>query len=87
MICSISLPPNVDPDIVKLGWVYENDIVTDDSRVTINTSNDYFNVSKLVSIIHFNSLIEEDEGEYICYAIINGSFVFEYTNLQNFTST
>ena len=86
VICSISIPPDVDPDTIKLGWLNENNIITDDSRVTIDTSNDYFNDSILLSIIHFNPLIEEDEGEYICYAIINGSFIFEYKNLLNFTS-
>ena len=86
MICSVSVPPDVDPDTVELGWLNEDDIITDDSRVTIDTSSDYFNDSTLVTIIQFDPLTEEDEGEYTCYAIINGSFTFESINLQNFTS-
>ena len=86
VICSVSVPSDVDPDTIKLQWLNEDDIITDDSRVTINTSSDYFNDSTLVSIIQFDPLIEEDKGEYICYAAINESFVFEYTNLQNFKS-
>ena len=86
LICSVSVPPDVDPDTIELRWLNEDDIITDDSRVTIDTSSDYFNDSTLVSIIQFDPLIEEDEGEYICYAVINESFVFEYTYLQNFKS-
>ena len=86
VICSVSVPPDVDPDTIELHWLNEFDIITDDSRVTIDTSSDYFNDSTLVSVIQFDPLIEEDEGEYICYAVINESFVFEYTYLQNFKS-
>ena len=86
VICSISLPPDVDPDAIELGWVNEDDIITDDSRVTINTSSDYHNDSTLVTVIQFDPLIEDDEGEYICFAIINGSFIIEYMVLQDFIS-
>ena len=88
VICSIAVPSDVDSENIELGWVNEEDIITDDSRVTINTLNtsDYFNGSTLVTIIQFDPLSEDDEGEYICYAIINGSFTFESINLQNFTS-
>ena len=86
VICSLPIPPGVDPDTIELGWVNEDDIITDDGRVTIDTSSDYYNDSGLVSIIQFDPLFEEDEGEYICYAVINGSFIFEPINLQYFTS-
>ena len=74
------------PDTVELGWLNEDDIITDDGRVTIDTSSDYYNNSSLLTIIQFDPLFEEDGGEYICYAIINESFIFELINLQNFTS-
>ena len=86
MICSISLPPDVDPDTVELGWLDADDIITNDSRVTIDASGDYFNDSTLVAIIQFDPLLKEDEDEYTCYAIINGSFIFESISLQNITS-
>ena len=86
MICSISLPADVDPDTVELGWLNEDDIITDDSRVTIDVSSDYFNDSTLVTIIQFDPLAEEDEDEYTCYAIINGSSIFESISLQNIIS-
>ena len=86
VICSISVPPVVDPDTVELGWLNEDDIITDDGRVTIDASS-YYNDSSLVTIIQFNPLIEDDEGEYICYAIINGSFIIESVILQKLTGT
>ena len=86
IICSVSVPPDMDPDTVELGWLNEEDIVTNDSRVTIYESSDNFNDSTLFTVIQFDPLIQEDEGEYICYAVINGSLVFEAVNLQNFSS-
>ena len=85
VICSLPIPLGVDPDTIKLGWLNEDDIITDDGRVTIDTSSDYYNDSSLVRIIQFDPLFQDDEGEYICYAVINGSFAFESINLQNFT--
>ena len=86
VICSIPVPLDGDPDTIELGWLNEDDIITDDSRVTIDASSDYFNDSTLVTTIHFNQLIEKDQDEYNCYAIVNGSFIFELMNLQNFKS-
>ena len=86
MICSVSVPSDVDPDNIELAWLNEDDFITDDSRIILNSSNDSFNDSTLVAIIQFDPLSEEDEGEYICYAVINGSYIFESINLQNFRS-
>ena len=85
MICSISVPPewDVDPGSIELGWLNEDDIITNDSRVTIDTSN--IN-STLITTIQFNLLFEEDEGDYICYVINNGSLNYDSINLQSFTS-
>ena len=86
VICSISLPPDVNTDTVELGWLNEDDIITNDSRVTIDGSSGYFNDSTLVTLIQFDPLFKEDEDEYTCYAIINGSFIFESISLQNIMS-
>ena len=86
VICSLPIPLGMDPDTIKLGWLNEDDIITNDGRVTIDTSSDYYNDSSLVSIIQFDPLFQDDKEEYICYAVINGSFVFESIHLQNFTS-
>ena len=87
VICSISVPSDVDPDTIEFGWLNEDDIIADDSRVTIvRSSNDSFNGSTLVTTIHFDPLFEEDEDEYICYAILNESLKFDSIVMQNFTS-
>jgi len=86
VICSIAVHTDVYPDNIELGWFNEEDIITDDSRVTINTSSSYFNGSTIFTSIQFDPLTEEDEGEYICYTIINGSFIFESISLQTFRS-
>ena len=83
VICSISVPPDVDSDTIEFGWLYKDDIITNDSRVSIGTSN--IN-STLITTIQFNLLFEEDEGDYICYVINNGSLNYDSINLQNFTS-
>ena len=83
VICSVSLPPDVNPNTIELGWLNEGDIVTNDSRVNANA---YSNDSYLFTIIRFDPLFKEDEDEYICYAVINGSLVFESVYLENITS-
>ena len=86
VICSISVPPDVDPDTIELGWLNEDDIIINDSRVTIDTSSAYYNDSILITTIQFDPLNEVDENQYTCYAIVNGSFIFESIDLQNLTS-
>ena len=88
VICSVFIPSDEDPDAVKLAWLNEQDIVTVDGRITINESSDNFesNATTLTTAIQFDPLTEIDEGKYICYAMINGSFVFESIQLQNFRS-
>ena len=88
VICSIFVPSDVDINTIRLGWLYEDDIITDDGRVTIVTSSDYYNDSSLVTIIQFDPLFEGDANkDYICYVIINTLFVIESIVLEHFTST
>ena len=94
MICSLSLPPDVDPDTVELGWLNEEEIITDDSRVTIIESFDdelvnssfNFSTNTIVTIIQFNPLYEDDEGVYNCSSIVNESATFTSILLQNLRS-
>ena len=89
MICSITVPADVDPDTIELGWLNEDDIITDDSRVTITKSqNDSsnFNTSLITTTIQFDPLFEDDEGAYTCYSVVNESIKFSSINLQNFIS-
>ena len=79
IICSISVPPDVDPDTIELGWLNEEYIVTNDSRVTIiksinsSDSSSNFIVDAITTVILFDPLFEDDEGVYSCYAIVNGT--------------
>ena len=89
MICSISVPPDVNPDTIELGWLNEEDIVTDDGRVTIidpstDPSNDssVFTVNVITTVIQFDPLFEDDEGNYSCYAIVNGTQTSTSMQLQ-----
>ena len=87
--CSISVPSNLDPDTIELGWLNENDIVTNDSRVTIikylnGTTN--LSSSVITTAIRFNPLFEDDKGAYSCYSVVNESIKLASINLQNFMS-
>ena len=87
VICSISLPSNVDPDTIEFGWLNEDDIITNDSRVTIvRSSNDLissdFSIMVFVTIVKFNSLVEDDEGNYTCYSTVNGTEISRSIQLQ-----
>ena len=89
MICSISVPSDIDPDTIELGWLNEDDIITDDSRVTIViSSNDFTNISSNLSIrafftiIQFDPLFEDDKGNYSCYSVINETQISTSIQLQ-----
>ena len=83
VVCSISVPPDVDSDTIELSWLNEDDIITNDSRITIYASK---NDTTLIKVIRFEFLVEEDEGKYTCYSIMNGSFATEFINLYKFIS-
>ena len=79
----------MDPDTIELGWLNEDDIITDDSRVTIIESPDNLSnisTSVITATIQFDPLYEDDEGTYICYAVINESETTTFIQLQNFRS-
>ena len=86
VICSISVPPDVDPDTIELGWLNEDDIITNDSRVTIVRSSTNFSTSVITTIIQFDPLFEDDEGTYSCYVLTNESEISTSIQLQNFRS-
>ena len=91
LICSISVPPDVDADTIELGWLNEDDIITNDGRVNIlespdDPSNNSSNISTSVitTVLRFDPLYEDDEGTYSCFAIINESETTTSILLQNF---
>ena len=83
LICSLFLLPTVEPSTIKLNWIKEGDIITDDSRVTVVT---HYNATTITKSIHFDPLALEDEGKYTCYTIINGSLIYDFTEPQGFRS-
>jgi len=91
VICSIVVPSDVDPDSIELNWHNEENIVTNDSRVTIidSTNNlanfsSNFSTSIITTIIRFDPLFEDDKGNYSCYSKMNESVQFVSIQLQNF---
>ena len=93
VICSIFVPPDVDPDTIELGWLNEDDIITNDSRVTViesmhdsinNSTN--FNTVVITTILRFNPLLEDDEGTYSCYSKVNETEMFTSIQQENFQS-
>ena len=86
MICSISVPPDVDPDTIELGWLNEDDIITDDSRVTIIESMHDSTNNVITTVIQFDPLYEDDEGTYSCYSIVDEVETFASVQLQIFRS-
>ena len=69
VICSISV--SLNPDTVELGWLDEEIIVTNDSRVIVaelpNISILNSSVTVIGTVIRFDPLLEIDEGNYSCY--------------------
>ena len=81
----------MDPDSIGLAWFNEENIVTNDSRVTIiDSTSDLANLSSnfttniISSIIQFDPLFEDDVGNYSCFSKLNGSVQFVSIQLQNF---
>ena len=78
----------MDPDTIELGWLKEDDIITDDSRVTIEQSHDLTNISSnfsirvFVTILQFDPVVEDDEGNYSCYSIVNETELSTHVQLQ-----
>ena len=83
MICSISVPSDVDPDTIELSWLNEDDIITDDSRVTIiRSSNNFSSNLAFFTIIQFDPLFEDDKGNYSCYSVLNETQISTSIQLQ-----
>ena len=86
VICSITVPPEVDPDTVELEWLNADNITTDDGRITvISTDNSTsVNSSTLSTTLRFDPLFEDDQGNYTCYSVVNDTLKFQTVELTNF---
>ena len=63
VICSITSATVLDANSVTTSWTGPNGVITNDDRVTINTTveNNIY-----TSILHFDYIAESDEGIYSC---------------------
>jgi len=85
VICSITVPPGVDPDTVELEWLNDDNITTDDGRITIISDNSTsFDGTTLSTRLRFDPLFEDDQGNYSCYSIVNDTLKFQTAELTNF---
>ena len=64
-------------------WTGPNGIVTDDGRITINTTGDG---NTYITTLHFSYLSESDEGIYTCNLTTDNHSVSRSTSLTNFIS-
>ena len=93
VVCSISVPPDVDPDTIELGWLDEDDITNDTRKTIFKLTNDSFNNASnsstivITTVIRFDPLFEDDEGTYSCfYSKMNESALFTSIRLKSFIS-
>ena len=63
VICSITSTTVLDANSVTTSWTGPNGVITNDDRVTINITVDN---NIYTSILHFDHLLESDEGIYTC---------------------
>ena len=66
-------------------WVGPNGVIaTDDDRLTINDTT--VNNNTYITTLHFNHLMESDEGVYTCNVTTSTHTVSLSANLSNLTS-
>ena len=83
VMCILLTTSVLDPSSVISFWTGPNGIVTDDNRITINTTGDS---SSYNTTLHFSYLSESDEGIYTCNVTTDNHSVSRSTNLTNFIS-
>ena len=86
VICIVASTSGLDDaDSVIGSWTGPNGVITNDDRVTINTTVDS---NIYTSILHFNYIMESDEGIYYCNVTtidleLNVSLTANITNLTS----
>jgi len=86
VICSVTIPPEIDPDTVELEWLNSDNITTDDGRIAIFVTDNStsLNSSTLSTTLRFDPLFEDDQGNYSCYSVVNDTLKFQTVELTNF---
>ena len=83
--CLIVTASEMDPNSVTHSWVGPNGVIlTDDDRLTIN--NTIVDNNTYITTLHFDHLMESDEGVYTCNVNTTNHAVSLSTTLSNLTS-
>ena len=83
VICIVLSTSGLDPNSVTNSWTGSNGVITNDDRVTINATVDN---NIYTTILHFDHLLESDEGVYTCNVIISDHTVSVCANFTHFIS-
>ena len=84
VICIVASTSGLDDaDSVTTSWTGPNGVITNDDRVTINTTVDN---NTYTSILHFDYIVESDEGIYTCNVTTSDRNVSLSTSLTNLIS-
>ena len=83
VICSITSTTVLDANSVTTSWTGPNGVITNDDRLTINTTVDN---NIYTTILHFDHLLESDEGIYICNITTTDHSVSLSTNFTDLIS-
>ena len=83
VICSITSTTVLDANSVTTSWTGPNGVITNDDRLTINITVDN---NIYTTILHFDHLLESDEGIYTCNITTTDHFVSLSTNFTDLIS-
>ena len=83
VICSIASTSGLDPNTVTTSWTGPNAVITNDDRVTVNATVDN---NIYTTILHFDHLLESDEGIYTCNITTSDNTVSLSANFTDLAS-
>lgn len=83
VICIVASTSELDANSVTTSWTGPNGVITNDDRVTINTT---VNNNIYTTTLHFNYIMESDEGIYTCNVTTIDRNVSLSTSLTNSAS-
>ena len=83
IVCIIETTSELESSSVSSFWIGPNGVVTNDDRLTINVT---VNKNIYITILHFDYLLENDEGNYTCSVTISNHTMLLSTTLNNLIS-
>ena len=78
IVCAVETTKNLTS--VMINWLKNNVTIVADERITVNHT---VQNKTILTIVHFDYLMEGDEGTYTCNIIIDGNSESASTVLQN----